>query len=374
MGPSVPCRPWANASPIRSCAKGGGGGSRAGRCPPRGWQQGRDQPTARGTVHVVRRCETLVRGGRRVGQEWVRDRGTPGAPTDRGRSNTDTQNAGATPGGTRASTANKEEGHSKAAEATRTAGTGNQNGADGRAGLWEAATIKGMAWPPGARATPAQPASGGGCLLQPRWAVCATGAGAHQGQTSREGEKDIWWTAGTVRKGTGHLGLTHTETQRGRLRTACGQRRVDSKNSQTTPATAHPQYANYWAPLTRKRHTMPHPAQPWHTNYWAPRKRKQHQQEHRPQRPTESSDPTQNAKGRTGDCPGPCKGATTRRNVTQGVAWRDITPSAAGLEGPAAAPWRGGGGVNGRLHHSTAVRSTAFDHSKCFAAAGEHLM
>ena len=29
----------------------------------------------------------------------------------------------------------------------------------------------------------------------------------------------------------------HTETQRGRLRTACGQRRVDIKNSQTTPAT-----------------------------------------------------------------------------------------------------------------------------------------
>ena len=63
----------------------------------------------------------------------------------------------------------------------------------------------------------------------------ATGAGAHQGQTSREGEKDIWWTARTARGGTGHLGLT--ETQRGRLWTACGQRCVDSKNSQTTPAT-----------------------------------------------------------------------------------------------------------------------------------------
>ena len=80
----------------------------------------------------------------------------------------------------------------------------------------------------------------------------------------------------------------------------------------------NPQYANYWAPLTRKRHTMPHPAQPRHTNDWAPRTRKRHQQEHRPQRPTESSDPTQHAKGRTGDCPGPRKGATTRRNVTQG--------------------------------------------------------
>ena len=82
---------------------------------------------------------------------------------------------------------------------------------------------------------------------------------------------------------------------------------------------AHPQYANYWAPLTRKRHTMPHSAQPRHTNHWAPRMRKRHQQEHRPQRPTESIDPTQHAKGRTGGCPGPRKGATTRRNVTQGA-------------------------------------------------------
>ena len=81
---------------------------------------------------------------------------------------------------------------------------------------------------------------------------------------------------------------------------------------------AHPQYANYWAPLTRKRHSMPHSAQSQHANCWAPRTRKRHQQEHRPQRPTESSDPTQHAKGRTGDRPGPRKGATTRRNVTQG--------------------------------------------------------
>ena len=63
---------------------------------------------------------------------------------------------------------------------------------------------------------------------------------------------------------------------------------------------------------------LPHPAQPVHTNHWAPRTRKRHQQEHRPQRPTESSDPTQQAKGRTGDCPGPRKGTTTQRNVTQG--------------------------------------------------------
>ena len=60
---------------------------------------------------------------------------------------------------------------------------------------------------------------------------------------------------------------------------------------------AQPQYANYWAPLTRKRHMLPHPAQPQHTNHWAPRTRKRHQQE---QRPRESSDPTQHVKGQTG--------------------------------------------------------------------------
>ena len=67
---------------------------------------------------------------------------------------------------------------------------------------------------------------------------------------------------------------------------------------------------------------MPHSAQPQHTNPWAPRTQKRHQQEHRPQRPTESSDPTQHAKGRTGDRPGPRKGATTRRNVTRGACQR----------------------------------------------------
>ena len=121
-----------------------------------------------------------------------------------------------------------------------------------------------------------------------------------------------------ARGGTGHLG--RTETQRGRLWTACGQRRVDGKYSQTTPATTSTSsILNYWAPLTRKRHIPPHPAQPRHTKYWAPRTRKQHQQEHRPQRPSERSDPTQHAKGRTGDCPGPRKETTTRRHVTRGA-------------------------------------------------------
>ena len=51
------------------------------------------------------------------------------------------------------------------------------------------------------------------------------------------GKRDIWWTAGTTRVGAGHLGLTHAETPRGRLWTACRRLRVDSKNSQTIPAT-----------------------------------------------------------------------------------------------------------------------------------------
>ena len=96
----------------------------------------------------------------------------------------------------------------------------------------------------------------------------------------------------------------------------CGQQNQsnDPGNNQHNP-----QYANYWAPLTRKRHLPPHSAQPRHTNYWAPRTRKRHQREHRPQRPTERSDPTQHAKGRTGDCPGPRKETTTRRNVRRGA-------------------------------------------------------
>ena len=80
---------------------------------------------------------------------------------------------------------------------------------------------------------------------------------------------------------------------------------------------ARPRYANYRAPLTHKQHP-PHPAQPQHTNHLAPRTRKRHQREHRPQRPTERSDPTQHAKGRTGDCPGPRKETATRRHVTRG--------------------------------------------------------
>ena len=71
-----------------------------------------------------------------------------------------------------------------------------------------------------------------------------------------------------------------------------------------------------------------------HGGYWAPRTRKRHQREHRPQRPTERSDPTQHAKGGTGDCPGPRKGTTTRRNVTSGEVPPSHTPGRAAYAQP----------------------------------------
>ena len=71
---------------------------------------------------------------------------------------------------------------------------------------------------------------------------------------------------------------------------------------------------------SKKRTTTPRNNQhnPQCANSRAPRTRKRHQQEHGPQRPPEHSDPTQHAKGRTGDCPGPRKETATQRNVTQG--------------------------------------------------------
>ena len=75
------------------------------------------------------------------------------------------------------------------------------------------------------------------------------------------------------------------------------------------------------------------------TNHRAPRTRERHQQEHRPQRPTESSDPTQHAKGRTGDCPGPRKETTTRRNVTRGGGGADTNLTAIPLATQHATGW-----------------------------------
>ena len=165
---------------------------------------------------------------------------------------------------------------------------------------------------PGARATPAQPASGGGCLPQPRWAFAqqerepirgrpaVRGKRTYSGQPGQRMEEQGTWPSHTQK---------HSKAGYGRPVDRGVWTAKTVKRPRQRPA--HPQYANYWAVLTCKQHTMPHSAQPQHTNYWAPRTRKR--------RPTQSSNPTQHAKGRMGDCPGPRKGTTTRRNVTQGV-------------------------------------------------------
>ena len=57
---------------------------------------------------------------------------------------------------------------------------------------------------------------------------------------------------------------------------------------------------------------------PQSANYRAPRTRKRHHKEHRPQQPSERSDPTQHAKGSTGDCPGPRKETSPTECPTHG--------------------------------------------------------
>ena len=171
-----------------------------------------------------------------------------------------------------ASTADKEEGHSEAGEATRTAGTGNQNG-DGRACAWEAATIKGMAWPASPVATvPGQPLLNrhqvGGVSRSPdglfaqqerepiRGRPAARGKMTYGGRPGQRVEEQGTWASRTQE---------HSEAGYGRPVDRGAWTAKTVKRPQQQPA--HPQYANYWAPLMRKRHTMPHSAQPQHTNY-----------------------------------------------------------------------------------------------------------
>ena len=79
----MPSEPSANKPPplplrgARELRKGRGCAPRAGRCPSWGWQQGRDQPTTRGSVNIVRRSEIRVRGG---AGRWDRRGCATGAP------------------------------------------------------------------------------------------------------------------------------------------------------------------------------------------------------------------------------------------------------------------------------------------------------
>ena len=64
-----------------------------------------------------------------------------------------------------------------------------------------------------------------------------------------------------------------------------------------------PECGGEWAAKTVKR-PLQQPAHPQCANYRAPLTRKRHDKEHQPQRPLESIDPTQHAKGRRGGFPG----------------------------------------------------------------------
>ena len=143
----------------------GGCSPRTGRCLPRGWQQGRGQPTAHGTVNVIRRREPRVQGGRRVGHEWVHERGTQERQqTGGGATQTHRTREPHQEGQGRAQQTRKR----GAARQERQPKTGNQNGGDGRACAWEAATTKGMAWPANPVATGCQ---GSPCSTGIRWGV-----------------------------------------------------------------------------------------------------------------------------------------------------------------------------------------------------------
>ena len=230
----------------------------------------------------------------------------PGAPTDRGRSNTGTQNTGATPGGTRASTADKEEGHSKTGEATRTAGTGNQNGRG-----WESVRMggsdnkgDGLASQPRRYRVPGQPLLNwhqvGGVSRRPDGLFAQQEQEPIRGRPAVKGKRTYGGRPGQNVEDQGTwASRTQKHSEAGYVRPV--DRGAWTANIVKRPRQqpAHPQYTNYWALLTHKRHTMPHSAQPQYTNYWAPQTWKRHQQEHRPQRPTESSNPTQRNNNQT---------------------------------------------------------------------------
>ena len=271
----------------------------------------------------MRRCETLVRGGRWVGQEGVRDRGT--------------QERKQTGGGATQTHRTREphqEGQGRAQQSRRRGRRGNQNTGNREPEWsgWESVHMggsgnkgDGLASQPRRYRVPGQPLlnrhqvggvsrSPDGLFAQQEWEPirgrpAVRGKRTNGGRPGQRVEKQGTWASCTQK---------HSEAGYGRPVDRGAWTAKTVKRPWQQPA--HPQYAIYWAPLTRKRHTMPHSAQPQHTNCWAPRTWKRHQQEHRLQRPTEHrhSNPTQHAKGRTGDCPGPRKDATTRRNVTQG--------------------------------------------------------
>ena len=147
---------------------------------------------------------------------------------------------------------------------------------------------------PQCRSVPAQRRGGGGMPCSAKHA--GRYAGAHATRVNRNGAQGV---DGRDNARSGGAPGPHT---RGSVTRRVVEARRAEARGQRKPSDG----------TRRNQHS------PRHTNDWALRTRKRHQQEHRPQRPTERSDPTQHAKGRTGDCPGPRKGTTTGRTVTRG--------------------------------------------------------
>ena len=147
----------------------------------------------------------------------------------------------ATPGGTRASTANKEEGHSKAGEATGTAGTGNQNG-DGLASQPCRSRVPGQA-PLNWHQVGGVSRSPDGLFAQQereliRGRPAVRGKKTHGGRLGQRVEEQGTWASHTQK---------HSEAGCGRPVDRGAWTAKTVKRPRRQPA--HPQYANYWAPL-----------------------------------------------------------------------------------------------------------------------------
>ena len=221
--------------------KGGGCAPRAGRCPPRGWQQGRDQPTAHGTVDVVRRCESSYGGAR----GWDRRGCATWAPRSANRQGQEQHRHTEHGSHTR-----RDKGeYSRQGGGAQQGRRGNQNSGNREPEWrgWESVHMgysddkgDGLASQPRRYRVPGQPLlnrhqvgsvsrSPNGLFAQQerepiRGRPAVRGKRTYGGRPAQRVEEQGTWPS-------------HTETQRGRLWTTCGQRCVDSKNSQTTPAT-----------------------------------------------------------------------------------------------------------------------------------------
>ena len=279
----TPNEPSANPPPLplqgaHVLHKGGGCAPRAGRCPPRGWQQGREQPTAHRTVHVVRRCEILVRGAGR----WDRRGCATWAPRSATRQGEEQHRHTE-----RGSHTKRDKGeHSRQGGGAQQGRRGNQNSGNREpewSGWWSVRIGgrnnkgDGLASQPRRYRVPGQPLLNrhqvGGVSHSPDGLFAQQEREPIRGRPAVRGKRTYGGRPGqrVEEQGT-WASQKHSEAGYGRP----VDRGVWTAKTVKRPwqQPARPQYANYWAPLTRKRHAMPHSAQPQHTNYWALRTRK----------------------------------------------------------------------------------------------------